>query len=197
MAAPAEVRPFIPDWEMLLLDLRGAAPEVLARASAALGGALRAQRAEAAPWEELESILKAALAELDVLGEEHPGQWLRAVWFLVLLLFHRREPEEYTAFKEHVEARARRLRLRLQEEVEEMGKTMAEVVAERARAEGRAEGRAGGLRHALEAILTERFGPVNPAIAAALDGADLDTLDDWLRSAVRADRLEEIGLPAH
>src|SRR5205823_3876894 len=52
-----------------------------------------------------------------------------------------------------------------------------------------------GLRRALETVLMRRFGGLPPAVEAALAAADLDTLDEWLRAAVTADTLTEVGIP--
>ena len=41
-----------------------------------------------------ETVLREAMAGLEGLSEEQAGQWLRVAWYLVLLVFHRREEKE-------------------------------------------------------------------------------------------------------
>lgn len=202
MRAPAELERFIPGWETLFLNLHRASPETLTRIATAVGWALRVLQAEGAPRDQLEQVLSAAMAGLEGLTEEQAGQWVRVAWFLLLLVFHRREGAEYTQLGRLIREQAEESKFRLNEEVERMGKTMAQLVEERGEAKGRAEGRAEGemrgeakgLRRALETVLLRRFGALPPAVEAALAVADLDTLDGWLRAAATANTLAEVGI---
>jgi hypothetical protein len=142
------------------------------------------------------------MSGLEELGSDQASQWLEVTWYLFLLLFHRREQEEYTELEPLVSERARRSKFRLKEEVEQLGKTMAQLVEERGRVqgreegreEGRAEGRTLGLRGALEMTLGTRFGEVPPEVLVALATADLDTLDGWFRRALTVPTLADVGI---
>src|SRR5207248_2691768 len=91
-------------------------PETLTRFATAVGWALRVLREERAPREELERVLVEAMTGLEGLSEEQAGQWLRVAWFLVLLIFHRRDPAEYTELEGLIEQRARGSRFRIRED---------------------------------------------------------------------------------
>jgi hypothetical protein len=200
--APAELARFVPAWETLFLNLHRISPATLTRFATAVSYALRVLQSEAAPREQLEQVLTDSLAGLEGLSEEERGQWLRAAWYLVLLVFHRREEAEYTELERLIMEQARSSKFRVQEEIERMGKTMAQVVEERAEARGRAEGEAHGeargeargLRRALATVLESRFGPLPAEVEATLASADLDTLDGWLRRAMQAESLAELGV---
>jgi hypothetical protein len=56
------------------------------------------------------------------------------------------------------------------------------------------QGEARGMRSALETVLMERFGKVPRSAQQAIATADLDTLNDWLRAALRAKTLKEVGI---
>ena len=128
---------------------------------------------------------------LEGLPEGQAGQWLRAAWYLVLLIYHRREEREYTELETLIEEGAQASKFRLKEALETMGRSMAEAVTAKAMAEGRAE----GLREALQTVLTRRFGEVPPQVLPSLAAADIKKLDDWLRRALEANTLAEVGIP--
>lgn len=190
MEAPAELARFIPSWATLFLNLHHTSPETLAGVATAAGYALQVLQAEMAPVAELETVLAEALAGLEGLTEEQAGQWLRVTWFLLLLVFHRRDRGEYTELGRLIQERARASKFRLEAEVERMGKSMAQVVEER----GEARGEIRGLRHALATVLESRFGPLPAAVEEALAAADLDTLDIWLRRATRVESLDQVDI---
>jgi hypothetical protein len=152
----------------------------------AVGWALRVMQEERAPLAELERVLREALTGLEWLSDEQAGQWLRVAWFLVLLVFHRRERAEYTELKRVILEQARVSRFRTPGEVEQMGQTMAEYVESR--------GEARGLRKALEKLLLDRFGALDPSVQAALAAASTETLDRWFDRALSAKTLAEVGM---
>src|SRR5207253_3546465 len=136
--------------------------------------------------------------------EEQAAEWLRAAWYMYLLIFHRRQEQEYTELSRLIEERMKQSKFRLSEELETMGKTMAQFVEERGRAkgraegeeQGRAEGEAQGLRRALQALLQNRFGDLDARAEAALASASLETLDRWFRAALTARTLADVGIPS-
>lgn len=184
---PTGLERFVPAWETLLLSLHGTSPDALTRFSSAVGYALRALQAEQSPREELEGVLREAMTGLEGLPEEQAGQWLRAAWFLVLMLYHRREQAEYTELGALVEERARTSKFRLEEAIETMGRSMAQVVADQARAQT--------LRQMLGQVLSKRFGGVPVTVQSSLEGADSKTLEAWFSRALDADTLAEVGIP--
>jgi len=198
MDAPAELKRFVPDWETLFLNLHRTPPETLGRFATAVGRALQVLRAEKAPLEELERVLKEAMTGLEGLAESQVAQWLRVAWYLVLLVFHRRDTGEYTALQQIIMEQAQQSKFRIREEAVQMGMTMAEFCRQegeaRGRTEGEARGEARGLRQALEEVLAIRFGPVPADVRAAIEAADAGSLRAWHRAALTADSLAEVAI---
>ncbi|MBI4878671.1 MAG: Rpn family recombination-promoting nuclease/putative transposase [Planctomycetes bacterium] len=60
------------------------------------------------------------------------------------------------------------------------------------RSEGRAEGRSEAMRVALIRLLESRFGPLDAAIRARLEAAELASLEAWFDRALKARSLEEV-----
>lgn len=200
IAGPAELQRFAPDWETLRLNLHATSAETLTGINSAVGWALRVLRAEQAPIGQFQEILAEALRGLEALSEEQVGQWSRVAWYLLLLIFHRREPSEYTELQETFWDEVRHSKFREGEEVTEMAMTMAEYVREQGRAEGeargRAEGEARGLRRALISNLEFKFGQLPSTALTRIERAGVDELLAWNRQAMVAETLAEVGVTA-
>jgi hypothetical protein len=95
MAVPQELEEMVPHWRTLFLPLQNIHPDRLTRIDTAIGYVLRVLQVERAPRAELEKSLRAALSGLEGLPLEQSAQWLRAAWYLVLLVYHRRPQPEY------------------------------------------------------------------------------------------------------
>jgi hypothetical protein len=195
-AGPRELQRFIPEWETLRLNLHSTTPEMLTGINSAVGWALRVLRDEQAPLEQLHQILADALRGLEMLTDEQVGQWSRVAWYLLLLIFHRRDPSEYTQLQETFWGEVYRSKFREGEEVTEMAMTMAEFVREQGRAEGRAEAQAETLRMVLITNLELKFGPLSPTALAAIQRAKNDELLEWNRRVVLVGSLAEVGIGA-
>lgn len=185
--APGALRRFVPEWETLFLNLHATPPEALTGAGAGVGWALRVLQEENAPLEELEGVLRDAMSGLEALPSEHAGQWLRIAWYLLLLIFHRREEAEYTELQQVLHDHARRSQFRHRETETQMALTMAQAVEQR----GEARGEVRALRDALRITLTGRFSAVPSHLESALTAADAATLKRWLEAAARAETLAE------
>jgi hypothetical protein len=183
MQLPAELERFVPDWETLYLNLRQTPPETLTQFASALGWALRVLQAEQAPLEEMERVLKEAMAGLEGLTAEQSGQWLRVAWFLLQLVSQRREER---SLLETVLAEARHSKFGEQERVTTMGLTIAE--------RWKLEGEAKATRELLETVLIARFGSVPDAIRPVLAAADVEALKRWHHLALTAPNLEAVGI---
>jgi hypothetical protein len=76
--------------------------------------------------------------------------------------------------------------------------TSGPSIWEQMQAEGEARGEARGAeqtaREDLETVLTERFGALPAETQQALATADRETLRTWLRRAVKAPTLEDVGI---
>jgi hypothetical protein len=179
MDLPVELEPFTPGWETLLLNLHETPPETLTRFATAVGWALRVLQTERAPRAEMERVLVEAMVGLEGLTEEQSGQWLRVAWFLVLLLLHRRGEDDLVGL---VQDRARESKFRVKKELATMGETIARRIAEQA------------TREALEIVLVDRFGTLPEAIQQRLATTDAETMRRWLKAALHASSLEEVGI---
>src|SRR5438105_2220207 len=115
MNVSPELERFIPSWETLFLNLRRTPPEALTRMAASVAWALRVLQNEREPLEGLRRVLAEALTGLEGLTEDQAAQWMRAIWYLVLLAFHRREPGEYTVLQQQILEQARNSKFRLRE----------------------------------------------------------------------------------
>jgi hypothetical protein len=191
MALPRQLGRFAPEWETLLLPLHQTSPETLIRHASAVGWAMRALQAQRAPFSEMERVLGEAMTGLEGLSEEQTGQWLRAAWYLTLLMFHRRGEQELI---ELVQERARQSKFHVREEIVNVGATLAEIERKRGEARGRALGEAEGRRQALVTVLTRRFGALPEEVEAAVAAADAATLDAWLAAAATAAALSDVGI---
>ena len=153
----------------------------------AVACALRVLQAEDAPLEALEQVLSQAVACLEDLSEEHQAEWRRAMRYLLLLIRHRRAPEEredlFEVITESV-ARSRR------EELEEMKMTDAQFLMAQGRKEGREEER----REILLELLNARFGPLPPQVQSALGALSAARLKDLIRRALSAQSLADLQL---
>jgi Putative transposase, YhgA-like len=179
MDLPGELEAFTPGWETLFLNLHETPPGTLTRFATAVGWALRVLQAERAPRAEMERVLVDAMAGLEGLTEDQAGQWLRVAWFLVLFAFHRRGENELV---ELIQERAQQSKFRQKKELANMGQTIAQRIAEQA------------TREALETVLVDRFGTLPEAIQQRLATTDAETMRRWLKAALRAGSLEEVGI---
>ena len=120
-----------------------------------------------------------AMAGLESLSTEQAGQWKRVAWFLLLLVYHRREER---ALVDRVLEKAKQSKFREKEDVAAMGLTVAEQMKAEAK------------REDLETVLTVRFGPLSAEIRHALAAANVERINTWLRAATAADTLDEVGI---
>jgi hypothetical protein len=94
MDLPEPLERFIPSHDTLFFNLKTTDPEKLVAEGHPLGWVLRAIQHENADTEEFAEALKVAVSHLDTLPKEERNQWEKLMWYLVLLIFHRRDTEE-------------------------------------------------------------------------------------------------------
>ena len=188
---------FIPGWETLFLNLHQTPPETLTSFLSAIGWALRGMQAQKAPYEEIERTLRDAMAGLEGLSEEQFGQWLRAAWYLVLLVNHRRPPGEGNPLTDILRDQAHQSKFFAREETAIMysyADSLIDQGIEKGRTEGRTEGAQLSLRAILEQILVTKFGALPETVTQTIAAADLDTLNGWVLAAAVANTLAEVGI---
>ena len=186
MALPEELRRFVPQWDVLFLNLHQTPPETLTQFATAVGYALRVMQAEQRPL--------AALSGLEGLSEAQAGQWQWMAWFILLLAYHRRERPEYDILQVDILATTRASKFAERTGVEQMAQSMAQYVAEQARQEGIEIGQVQTLRRVLLSFLTARFGELPPALTQTIEGAATEQLERWVSVAATAETLEAVGI---
>jgi len=138
MDVPEEFERFVPSHETLFLNLHAIAPEQLTAKEHPFGWIARILKKEKAKSEALISELKQAVEKIDKLTVEQRIQWLRAIHYILLLIYHRREPEEHEQLTEIVLKSVQNRRR--QEEVSQMGRTIAQAFIEEGEQRGREKG---------------------------------------------------------
>jgi hypothetical protein len=190
MRASPELARFIPSWETLFLGLHLTPQETLTGLSTGVAAALTVFRAERAPLEELEQVVRNAFSRLEGLSEAQVGQWARVTWFFVLLAFHRREQQEYNRLEQTILGQARQSRFFQPQLERDITMTMAEYCEERGAA--RAEERL--TREHLIKVVETRFGTLSSETADRIRQADVERLRVWFDRALTAATLEEVGI---
>ena len=214
MELPPELGRFVPRWDTLFLNLHQTAPQALTQFSTAIGYALGVWQAENRPFTELQTVVEEALTGLEGLSEEQAGEWQRMAWFLLLLVFHRRERAEYDVLAAQIRARTRASKFAARGEAEQMAQTMAEYVKEEGIRIGQARGieigqtrgieigqtrgieigQVRAARQALSTVLIARFGELPSVNAQVIEAADIQQIEGWLRVAATATSLEAVGI---
>lgn len=116
----------------------------------------------------------------------------RALIFLCLLMYHRRDVEEADELREKMVG-AQPVRLR--EEVREVGKTAIRTIYDEGLMEGRREEAVRARQETLLALLAEKFGPVPPKVVEHVRALqDTEALDVLLKRFAHAEHLDDMGL---
>lgn len=194
--APAALRRFVPQVELLFLPLKQVAPEALLVEDTAFGHLLRVMQEGDSSPARFQQHLAQAIARIGELTTQDRDEWSRLLYYLLLFLWHYRAPEEYAALEQLLEAHQQDRTRR--EEVETMGKTIVQHFIEegevRGRAEGQAEGRAEGRQQVLLNLLRAKFGELSPASEDRLRTRSIEELDALALRLLHAQSLEELGL---
>ncbi|MBC8230375.1 hypothetical protein H8E77_12585 [bacterium] len=85
---------FVPSHDTLFLNLKATDKEKLTAYEHPFGWLLRVIQQENASTEELVRELELAIQQLDQLPEKEINQWIRAMHYILLLIYNRREPDE-------------------------------------------------------------------------------------------------------
>jgi hypothetical protein len=219
---PAVLQPWLPQWRMPLCDLpEHTATELLQRPEP-LWQVLAVARAQWAPAEEFEAVLREAFRRLEPLGTEQSVYWHQ----LVQLIFHwacfRRSPAERQRILEL--ARASHSNVQLAQEVQNMGKQLEKTweeeltekflqlqrEAEEAEKRGEERGiklgeergiklgeeraRVAERRATLRQILAKRFGALPEGLLQRIEAADLQALQAAIDQALDIKAPDELQL---
>ena len=185
MDLPEPLERFIPQHDTLFFNLKTTNPEQLVAEGHPFGWVLRVIQKEGATTEEFAEALKLAVANLDKLPEAERNQWEKLMYYLVLLIFHRRDKEEQpeliSLVDETVKDRNRR------EEVSKMGRTAAEALME--------EGALRTRREVLLELMQDKFGSIPQQIERRIQFIrDIDRLKTLTRNIIHASNIDDIDI---
>jgi len=182
---PTLLTRFLPRHDTLFLSLRDTPPGALT--GSAVAHALRTLQAADEPREALATILQEAVRYLEALPPSAQAEWRRAMRYLLLLIRHKRAPDERQALYQLVHDSVEH---RHATEVNEMALTDAQVLMARGHREGRQEGQ----REVVRALLESRFGPLDAATSAMVDNLTPAQVNEVVRRFANAQTLADLGL---
>ena len=159
MDLPTELEPFVPQHKTLFLNLKAIAPEKLTENLHPFGWILRVIKNEKASLEELMDELKQAVENIDKLPVDERIQWQMAIHYILLLIYHRREPEERAQLTEIVSKSVQNRKR--EEEVNNMERTIAQALIEEGEQRGIERGQVKSTQSNTLDVLTIRF-PARP-----------------------------------
>ena len=172
---PEALTPFVPTFEVLLLDVKHTPSEELTQTGQPLGWLLTVLQKETASVEEITHALETALQHLETLQASHTEQYHQAILYLTSLVYHRRSPAERQPLIQAVDAYAPTM------EVETMLESMAEITHQQGIEQGARQTSIEGTL----AILNRRF-----------PNAEVETLTPALEAIADLNRLKHLNLEA-
>jgi hypothetical protein len=192
MNLPEVLREFVPDPHALFLNLKARPPEELTAWGDPLGWALRVLQKEHASEDQLAAVLREATTELATLADTDEAAWRRLMWYLLLLIYHRRAPAEHKPLAGIVTGAARIWQR--EEEIADMSNTIAEELIREgeARAEARAELRV--RRETLLRLLRHKFPYMPVEVDSQVQGLSVADLDRLLERVLDVNSLADLGL---
>ncbi len=201
MDLPEALKRFIPSFDTLFLNVKGADDHDFKRDEYTFGWLLEMIRQEHADKAVFETALKDAVEELSKLTAEDSHELVRALYYLYLLIFHRRSPDEHETLKEIVAQSIKEKRRR--KEFEEMEQTIAEYLLKEGEQRGEKRGEQRGEKRGeirakrgdVLTVLQARFDSVpDPVLKKVRSMRSLSRLDDLLRKAAVAKNVDEIEI---
>ena len=189
MDIPAPLERFVPQHDTLFFNLKTTDEKKLVAEGHPFGWVLRAIQKEYASKEEFAEALKLAVSNLDRLPEAERNQWEKLMYYLVLLIFHRREKEEQPEFISLVEGTVKDRNRR--EEVAKMGRTAAQALIE----EGRELGALQTRQEDLLKFIQVRFSHIPRAVEQKIVAIqDMDKLNTLIERVASANNINDISV---
>lgn len=134
MELPELLVDFVPNFEILFLSVKDTNSADLTKTDHSFGWLLTVLQKENATKEEIRTALIEAVQHIDTLDVEETQQWRRAIFYLYLLILHRRPVEEHDELKSLVHQQSQNTTHK--EEGVTMAQTMAEFLIEQGEKEG-------------------------------------------------------------
>ena len=189
MDVPKALERFVPRHDTLFLNLDILSDSDLTSADHPLGWLLRVVQKEFASTETFIETLTSTVARLAELPPGEQNQWAKLMYYIVLLIRHRRDRVEQDELLELITETVHERTL--QEEVEKMGQTGAEWYMQ----QGEKRGALRAKREDLLNLITIKFGSVPPAVSRKIKAIrSTRRLDDLLEKGYTANTIEEIGI---
>ena len=188
MNLPAMLSEFIPTFNTLFLSVKDADAADLTKTDHPLGWLLTVLQKEHANKEDIRAALMEAVAHIDTLDAEETQQWQRAIFYLYLLILHRRPSVEHDELKtlvhQHIQETSRR------EETKVMAQTMAQYLIE--------QGETQAKRDAVLKLLRLRFDLVPESLINKISTTpSLSQLDTLFERVATAKTLDDINWEDH
>lgn len=196
MDLPDTLSEFVPKFGTLFLSVKDTDAIDLTKTDHPFGWLLTVLQKEHASKEEIRTALVEAVTHIDTLDAEETQQWKRAIFYLYLLILHRRPTEEHeelrTLVHQHIQETSRK------EEGEKMAQTMAEYLIEQGEKQGEKRGERRGetraKREDILKLLRLRFDSVPESVASRITSirslSRLDTLFDRVATAKTLDDID-------
>ena len=190
MNLPHLLEPFVPKFDLILLNLRDLQTEELLETKTAISSIFHALKFANAPIEVLENVIRQTVANLERLPEQQQ-EWRRAMHFILLLIRYKRRPEERAGLFEQV---TESVTVRQRKEVSDMFQTDAQFLEEKGRMEGRVEGRVEGMRRSFLKQLRHKFSPLPNSVEGKVGVMPEEELDILTVKMLDSASLQELGL---
>lgn len=193
---PQVLARFVPTFDTLFLNVKGEDDPDFLRQVHPFRLLLGLIRQEDATKADFEAVLRQVVQVLKELPEESP-QWSRAMYYLVLLIYHRRSTDERETLMNIV---AQTLVERGQiEEVQDMPQTIAEYFIqqgeERGEKRGEERGELRAKREAVLKLLQLRFDSIPPSVVKKIKSVrSVDRLNALFDQAATAESISEIEI---
>ncbi len=186
---PASLERFVPQQEILFLNLKATVPERLVAGNNPFGWVLRVIQKEEAAAEEFREALRLAVEHLSQMPQEERANWEKLMRFLLALIYHRREQEERAGFLNLVETTVSDKSRR--EEVGQMGKTIAQAFIEEGKELGAVEAR----QEMLIELLKSKFREIPQSVFERIQTLQgVDEIHALQRQALTAQTIEELRI---
>ncbi len=196
MDIPEALTQFVPTFDTLFLNVKETDVSTLTQTDYSLGWLLTVLQKEDANKTSITEALLAAMSYLNTLDPEQAQQKQRAIFYLLLLILHRRPVEEHQDLVKLVEQYNHGM------EIEKMAQTMAEVLMERGIKQGFQQGTEHGetraKREVILKILQSRFDDIPESIITEITAIQsISRLDALLEKLINAESLDEIDWLNH
>ncbi|MDQ1326783.1 MAG: hypothetical protein QG641_63 [Candidatus Poribacteria bacterium] len=190
---PASLERFIIQPDILFLNLKATEPNSLVEHDHPFGWILRLLQKEDAKSEEFEDTLRLVVEHLEQMPPNEKVNWEKLMWFLLTLIYNRREKKERVEFVKIVENNVSEKNRK--EEINEMGKTIAQELIDEGKLLGIEIGTVTTKQDALIRLLRVRFGVVSESLVDKIRSIkQVDQLDELFDRAIIAKELDDVEI---